>query len=73
QQKLPQAITIYRRVIALDKQNPNAYYNLGVAFARQRKVKDALSTFNYARSLYLSQGDNERAQQVDAAIRQLQM
>jgi tetratricopeptide (TPR) repeat protein len=51
QQRLPEAIKCYRRVLALEAARPEALHYLGVALAQQKKYEEALQPLSRVLSL----------------------
>ena len=49
--RLPQALEHFRRAIALDVNNVEAYYRLGQTYWRMRQARDALQSFAKASEL----------------------
>lgn len=54
--------------------NPNyaeAHHNLGVALASQGKLEEAIATLRRAKNLYQTQGNNQKAEGIKQALRQI--
>lgn len=66
-----EAIVAYWRVIQLAPQNPEAYFNLGVALEKRDRIPEAIAAIEKARELYLRQGKQEQTQQAESLLRKL--
>lgn len=60
--KLEDAAVLYRTVLTFDKNNVDAYYNLGVIAEQQGKYRDAEAA--YRQALFLKPDDNEIKQAI---------
>jgi Flp pilus assembly protein TadD len=66
------AVVAYRQAIRTAPQNPQAYYQLGLALLDRDRRPEAITQFQQARQLYEQQGNKGAAQKVTAAIKQLE-
>jgi tetratricopeptide (TPR) repeat protein len=64
-----EAITAYKRAVAIKSDYAPAYYNLGVAYLRQDDAENALKTFEQFQQLTT---DAERRQRAESFIRAIQ-
>ena len=65
------AIVTFRRVINLDPENANAYYNLGVGLLAQQRKSEAIAAFEQARDLYKQQGKTEELEKTKEILQEL--
>lgn len=65
------AIVEYEDLIALDPQNADAYYNIGIAFKARGRQDEAIKAFNKAKELYQRQGNNSGVENVDKLLKEL--
>ena len=65
------AIGTFRRVIQLDPDRAEAYYNMGKAFKARDRKSEAIQAFQQALDTYRQQGNNDGAQRAEAALQEL--
>lgn len=61
--KLPEAVAAYRKALELDKQNPTAWYDLGVAYSAMEQFPESIEAYSKAIDLDsgMAQAFNNRA------------
>ena len=80
-QKIDDAIDCYKRTIAIHPANPQAYFNMGIAYERNNKFSDAIASFKraieyrpaYSKAHYHLGKVLEKSKQYDQALNSLSL